>query len=238
MNFKSILMSLSAEMIRAVNRTEDALPQDALEGPSSWEVWNAADAVTHCAAWLEKDRRRLDNPDEMIPIISDEELVEINRHIYETHQGTAWANAKEKLEHTRARITARLDSMSEDELRATLKYSDCRQRPLWWSPAGHLGLHVAWHLGIILNRHGSADLSVTIAEDIVSISKTLGDDPKWLSANSYDLAVSYARAGRLLEALGELKASLSFNPAVRDFAKQDEELQILWDREDFRRLTG
>ena len=71
---------------------------------------------------------------------------------------------------------------------------------------------------------------------IVATSRTLSDDPRWLAANCYDLAVSYAQADRPVDALRELEASVAFNPAIRDIAPEDEELQILWEREDFRRV--
>jgi hypothetical protein len=238
MNLKSNLLSLSAETLRAVNRTEEALPHDALDGPSSWDVWNAADAVTHCAAWLETDRKRLDDPQQIIPILSEEELEQINRDIFNTHKHTAWVDAKTHLTETVDRIRTRLDLMSDHQLRLTVKYSDGRERPLWWSLAGHLGLHVGWHIGILMRRQGMMDVAVAIVEGIVATSRTLSDDPRWLAANCYDLAVSYAQADRPLDALRELEASVAFNPAIREVAPEDEELKTLWERQDFRRLTG
>jgi hypothetical protein len=238
MNHKPAVLSLAEKMISTVARTEQAIPATALDAPSSWETWNAADALYHCAAWLEKDLHRLHNPGEIIPIFDSEELEKVNREIYLRHRGRTWADAKAELERIVGDIIAKIESMSEGELNQTLKYRDGRTRPLWWGVAGHLGLHVAWHLGMVLRRAGRIELSVSVTEDIVAESQVLSDDARWLAANRYDLAVAYAQAGRAEDALRELAESFRLNPGIREFAPEDDDLEPLWENDDFRRLCA
>lgn len=238
MNRIQILKTLAAECKTAVLQTENALVAKDLEGESSWEIWNAADAVTHCTEWLAIDVGRMDKPDEVIPIMQPGDLERINRDFYARHQGKPWAEAKLLFTRTADRISEKFDAIGQAGLNRTLSYSDGRQRPLWWSPAGHLGMHVAWHLGIILRRGRKIELSVSLAEDIVGRSVMISDDPKWLSANHYDLAVAYAQALRPIEAMTELEKSFSLYPQNRQIAPEDDDLEPLRDRDDFKRLTA
>lgn len=239
MNRIPAIRALADNLHSAITRVESALPSHALDGDGSWEAWNAADAMNHCAWWLGRDLQLLDNPGETIPIIDSGELERMNREIYELHRGQAWADARNLLLGTAGELAARIESMTEDQVTRILTYSDGRQRPLWWGLSGHLGLHVAWHLGIVLRLHGQGELLVSISEDTVSRSKALSDDPRWLAANHYDLAVAYAWAQRPLDAVGELKESFRLVPENRDSALEDDDLESLRDREDFQALcTG
>jgi hypothetical protein len=237
MHRKQILEALTEQCTAAVRRTGEALDQKNLEGESSYEVWNGADAITHCAEWLEIDRKRMDNPDEVIPIMQPGDLERINRGFYDEHRGTSWGEAKSMLTRTVASIYQKIDAMGDAGLNRTLSYSDGRQRPLWWGLAGHLGLHVGWHLGIILRRGHQTELSVSLVKDFVDSSVKLSDDPKWLSANHYDLAVAYAQARRPLDAIAELDKSFSLYPQNRKIAVEDEDLEPLWERDDFKQLA-
>ncbi|AHC14122.1 TPR end-of-group domain-containing protein [Salinispira pacifica] len=238
MSRKAALAALADEMITSVNRAGNELPVAALDGPGSWEVWNCADAVSHCSAWLEQDLDRLKSPGQVIPIIESDELEQTNRKIYEKYQKLPWVKAKEMLVQITADISREVKSMTEAELDQTGSYSDGRTRPLWWGMAGHLGLHVAWHLGIVLRRHDLEELSVSITEDVVARSAALSDNPMWLAANHYDLAAAYAQTEHPEEAMQELEESFRHNPGLREFASEDDDLQNLRYRDDFRELAG
>jgi hypothetical protein len=120
----------------------------------------------------------------------------------------SWDDAKNFLTQTFNDLRKRIQAMEPGELDRPLAYSDGTERPLWRGLGGQVGLHLSWHLGILLFRHGSASTAVEIEESVFSLSRDLGDDDAWKAVNHYDLACAYAQAGQEDNALKELKEHL------------------------------
>lgn len=234
MNRTARMIELAREMPVAVRVLQDGVPPGDLDGPSTWEIWNPADALTHCAEWLRVDLERVARAGELVPVMKEGELEVKNREFYAAHAGKTWDEATARFGETADAVLGLLQHADEGLVETAVRYSNGTERPIWRSLAGHCGLHISWHLGIILGRHGASSAALEYAQRVHKLSLPIGEDARWKAANQYDLAVSYAWAGHPSDALRELRNAFAHQPDLREFAGTDEDLVSLRDRDDFQ----
>ena len=131
-----------------------------------------------------------------------------------------------------------LASVSPADLLEPSRNPWLRGRQLWlqlivrgfWHPTGHLGDYYA--------RHGQAERAMTLAEQAVTTSATLGVPDPARGMASYNLACAQAGAGLLNDAAATVAEAVALNPDLRANAARDSDLAVVRDRGLLTALLG
>jgi tetratricopeptide (TPR) repeat protein len=142
----------------------------------------------------------------------------------------SWRVSGELLEEIR--------SAASDDLLDPARHPWLRGRQLWlqvivrgfWHPAGHLGEYYL--------SHGQADQAVTLAEQAVELTASLGAPAQARGMASYNLACARSGAGLLDEAAAAVAEAIALNPDVADNAARDPDLASLRDSGRMPALPG
>jgi tetratricopeptide (TPR) repeat protein len=198
--------------------------------------WTAKDQLAHISAWrqvaaIEVEAVRTGGPG---PVLSDDDDFENARIYEETHQLPA-ASVIEAAERSWDRLSSALEDCS-DEILSKARIRG-RQEPLWQVVPDQTH-HVAEHLVYLHTEAGndaSAEQAARWAHEIAA--STLTDD-RGRGAVEYNLGCFYALRARFDEAMPYLLRGMELRPDLRDWAKQDSDLELLRARVDLAVKLG
>jgi hypothetical protein len=200
--------------------------------------WTAKDQLAHVTAWrnvaaAELEAVRTGVPD---PAVSDGDDVE-NARIYERTHGLPAASVIQAAETSWDELSSALEACSEDVLLRP-RIRDRGNEAWLWQVVPDNVHHLAEHLVYLQTEDGNdagAERAARWAHEI-AIS-TLTDD-RGRGAAEYNLGCFYAVRARLDEAMPYLMRGMELRPDLRDWAKQDSDLELIRARADLARDLG
>jgi len=130
------------------------------------------------------------------------------------------------------------ESMSEDELTRPRQFADGNTRTAWHMIASHALTHVVPHLTLICRRNGLDDLPEKMELRAADALLALDDGPAFVGTVKYNLACHFALAGQADRAISLLAEALEKNPALKAWARDDDDLISLREDSRFANLTG
>lgn len=199
--------------------------------------WTAKDLLAHLTAWRQVGAAEIDSvrTGEPGPDVSDDDDVE-NAKIYEmTHLQPA-ASIREAGKSSWDQLAAAVEACSDTDLAKPRI-----RRPgqaLWQAIPNNTYFHLAEHLD-----HWHSDRGDAAAAEKAAIwgydlaTSTFPDDPERGIA-AYNLGCFYAKRGRAAEAMPYLRNGIELRPELRDWAKQDTDLDPIRATPELATLLG
>jgi hypothetical protein len=198
--------------------------------------WTAKDQLAHLAAWrqvaaAEVEAMRTGGPG---PAVSDDDDAE-NARIYEETHHLPVASVIEAAAKSWDQLSAALEACSEEVLLKPRIRG--RQEPLWQiapDQTHHLTEHLVYCHTDAGNEAGAEQAAIWGYE--VATSALL--DGRYRGFAEYNLGCFYAVRARFDEAMPWLMKGVELRPDLRDWAKQDKDLELIRARADLAGELG
>ena len=198
--------------------------------------WTAKDNLAHMSAWrvhaaeslqaarLHKDARDMG------------ELDVANAAIYAETKDLSADAVRDRSRRSWDALAAEIEACTVDDLHGSRPGQPERQA--WEIVPGNTHGHLAEHLGYWHSERGDEASAEAAQLWQLGLDERAFDDPKQRGNAVYNLACYFARRGRTPEALPFLAQSFKLNPALREWAKQDHDLDPIRSDEQVARLLG
>jgi tetratricopeptide (TPR) repeat protein len=216
---------------------QDLLPHVDDSPPSRPGGWTAKDNLAHLATWrlvgaVEMDAVRTGGKG---PVVSSDAAVE-NAKIYEeTHHLPASSVLDTAARSWDAFIAAMEACSDEVLLQPRIRYPE---EALWHMVPGHTYFHLAEHLGYWHTDRGEEVAAEEAAKWGHRLATSTDTEDKATGTADYNLGCFYAVRGRLEEAMPYLRTAIELNPSLRDWAKQDKDLDPIRATSELTRLLA
>jgi len=214
----------------------DSLPAAEREAIGTAERWVAKDVIAHISAWQERQGQRLEAALRDVPPPDFSGEQRLNDETFALYQHRSWDEVAVQAKWASGRLIALVLQVPVADLRNPQRFPWTSGRPLEQALVGNGYSHPQAHLADYYLAHGDLDRATTIHERMAQTLIALDDAPAYHGAALYNLACFYAVTGRPAQALAQLAPALTLAPDLRDWAKQDADLDSLRDRPDYQAL--
>jgi len=191
-------------------------------------AWSAKDHVAHNNFWRQDAARRLQAAlAGSSPPDSDDEQA-LNERVFQEQRETPWEELEAETERLRVEAAALIRRLGPDDLTQRNRYP--------WQRGGSLERliltnwyeHPAEHWGDIYLSRNEPDHALEVRQAVVTtVGELFAHDPTTNGYVLYNLGCFYARTGRAEQAIGAIHEALTANPSLREWARQDIDLDSL-----------
>lgn len=199
--------------------------------------WTAKDQLAHLTAWrqvavAEMDAVRTGGPG---PDVSDNDDIENAKTYKKTRQQPA-ASINKAAKSSWDQLAAAVEACSDADLsKPRLRRPE---QPLWQTIPNNTYFHLAEHLAnwhTEIGDEAEAEKATTWGHDLAC--STFPDD-RTRGVAAYNLACFYAKRGPGEEAMPYLRKGIELRPELRDWAKQDADLDPIRSIPELASLLG
>ena len=215
----------------------DLLPHVDDSPPSQPGRWTAKDNLAHMTAWRLHAAAELDavRTGGAGPVVSAD-INEHNTKVYEAAREKPAALVIDAGGRSWESLGAALEACSEEDL---LKPRTRRpEQPLWQVIPGNTYFHVTEHLGYWHTERGDNAAAEDAARWGHELASTTFTEDRSRGTADYNLGCFYAARGRAEEAIPYLRSGIKLNPSLRDWAKEDTDLDPIRSRPELTRLLA
>jgi tetratricopeptide (TPR) repeat protein len=228
---KRLLQTLAASAVREVELhrlCEDALPADPDE-------WSAKDHVAHLTHWRRYAGQVLTAMQTGGTPPDAADIDALNAAVYSANRGRSADDVKEAALASYAELARAIDDCSDDDL---LKARAGGETLAWEvvPPNGHI--HLGEHLGFWHLAHGDERAADEAQKWMLEIHEAAFTDPRSRSFGEYNLACYYAKQGRAADATTHIQRSFELNPALKDWARKDPDLDRIREEPGLRAILN
>ncbi len=202
----------AAELMPHVDDSEPALGR-----------WTAKDNLAHMSAWrihaaevLEAARTGRDSPDD------GDSLDERNAKIYKATQGWPAATVLDDARRSWHLLEAAIEACSPEDLVKPRPGNADQQA--WAVVPGNAHFHLAEHLGYWSSERGDEAAAESAATWAYELNGVAFPDDEARGYGAYNFGCFFARQGRAEDAVVYLRRGFELVPSLRDWAKQDVDL--------------
>lgn len=195
-------------------------------------MWRPQDHLAHLAYWRDRYARVIDavRTGGEVPPEGDEEQ---NKRAMEEMRDESVADVVARANRSWDLFQQVLEDCSEDDL--VRPHPHRPDRPLVDGLIGdHLGTHIFW-CQMEAGNEREAEAILRWAQDL---SARISDEPRSRGVGNYNLACFYARTERADEALSLLEKAFEDAPDVREWAREDPDLEPIRDDPRVRKLLA
>lgn len=185
--------------------------------------WTAKDNLAHLLAWrvyaaAELDAVRAGGPG----TVMSGDINEYNAKVYEAARDQPAASVLDEARRSWAALAAAVEACSEEELLKPRKRQP--EQPAWQMIPGNTYFHIAEHLGYWHTERGEDAPAEEAAKWAHGLVLTTFTDEIQRGNADYNLGCFYAIRGRAEDAMQYLRSGIELNPSLREWAKQDTDL--------------
>lgn len=194
--------------------------------------WHAKDHLAHVAWWRERDGRLIEavrTGSTPPPAVGSREGKDDNRQndvIYAIYRDQPLADIRDHATSAWETYSAAVAACSKEDL--TRRHPYVADDVLWQTALG-IPYHTGEHLTYLYQDSGDEARVEATQRWLRDIYVAVAPDAKHRAGATYNLACYYARNGRAAEALPLLRESFEGNPRLREWAKQDTDLDPIRD---------
>ncbi len=236
-------MAFKDDIINVIERGHQAelafirgLPQEERTVCGEPDHWCAKDLLAHNAFWKEHHALNI------LAVARGEEPRAIQDY-EQANQECFQANRYHPCDDIVARSDSAhdlfmevLQDLDEGALRSEETWPGREGRPVWQSLIGVAYTHPISHLAQYQAEHARGEQVTQLWTEAVELLRGLDDGPMWQGLMHYDMACMYSLAGDLDAAMEELPQAFELRPDLRQWSKQDNDLDALRERDDFKAL--
>jgi hypothetical protein len=206
--------------------------------PSDSGHWSAKDNLAHLAAWRLLAAAEIDAVRTGVasPGITGETQEQHNTRVYEVTRDQPAAEVRKAADRSWDELAVALEACSEEDLeKPRLRRPE---QKIWQTIPGNTYFHIAQHLGWWNTERGedlAAEDAAKWAHDLVI---TFFPEERSRGYADYNLGCFYAARGRAVDAIPYLHSGLELNPMLRDWARQDSDLDPIRSSTELARLLA
>ena len=203
--------------------------------------WSAKDHLAHVAWWRARDARLIEavrSGSTPPPAVGSREGMEDGRQnavIHEAYRDRALSEIREFAASSWHDFTAAVEACSEEDLLRSHPYA---AGEVLWQTALGIAYHTGEHLSYWHQDSGDESRVEATQRWLRDIYVAVAPDDRSRANANYNLACFYARSGRTADALPLLRESFQGNAQLRDWAKQDSDLDRIRDDPRVRELVA
>jgi tetratricopeptide (TPR) repeat protein len=195
--------------------------------------WSARDLIAHINAWkLKLGQNLLALSEGRSGREPDEDDVE-NARTYENFQTRDWSEIIEFARAANSLLREQVGQLNDRALENRGGFPWEGDRPLWRVIAGTAYIHPNLHITAFSRENNHPDLADTVSEHMARDLMTLDSSPDWRGLVVYNLACHYSLSGETEKALDSLEKAFSLYPDIKDWARQDTDLDPIRDEPAF-----
>jgi len=197
--------------------------------------WSARDIVAHITSWQERNNRRFEGSATKEVFDPDEQ----NRAFFDQNREKSWQQVELEAEVVYKDLVRLVGDMSEDDLLNTHSYPAWQEgRPLWRNIIGDGCTHPVMHYGQFYAEKGDLKGATRVNELLAERLINLDSSNEWKGTTIYNLACIYALTGNKAKAISELGRAFDLRPELKEWSKNDTDLDVLRSEAGFRKLVG
>lgn len=202
----------------------------------SVDDWAPKDHLAHANFWTERviTQLRIANADATLDQL--ERFEQSNEETYAAFKHQSWQEIHLWSEKVHGQLIDALAEVSTEDLEDPERFEWTNHRPLWNEVAFTAVYHRLQHACDILAICGMAEHVVGIQEQFAQMMEEMDASDRWRGTTRYNLACYYALDGKLEAALATLAQALKAHPELREWSKQDHDLDALRDSPEFQAL--
>jgi hypothetical protein len=205
--------------------------------PSAPTRWSAKDNLAHLTAWRDMAATELDAVRTGVgnPIVT-EETQEHNDRVYEATRHETATAVREASDRSWDALAAAVEACSEADLeKPRLRHPD---QPVWRVIPGNTYFHIAQHLGWWNTERGDDGAAEEAAHWQHDLASSTFPEERSRGFADYNLGCFYGALGRAEEAIPYLRSGIKLNPMLREWAKQDTDLDPIRSRPELVELLA
>lgn len=205
----------------------NALPEDKRVEAGSKDHWSAKDVLAHCAYWKTHHAKNILAVSEGEIPTRVEDFNQANEEVFEKHRSLSWDEVLALMEQGYRNMIdiLDLDILTDLYKPDVLPWQD--GRPIWREIVGNGYTHSVFHIASLYTDFGDIELAREINEEMVASLGELDDDPVWIGILKYNLACHYALCGEDEMAVNTLRVSLTLNPSLLEWSKEDPDFESI-----------
>ena len=213
------------------------LTDEEINKKGSSRDWSIKDTIAHIAHWYKVMAEDLTGPRDKPPVDYGD-FTAINDKIFNEHKDQDWPEIKTLLGQSIKAVVDPLINFSAKELNDPNAFQWTGGKPLWRWVAGIGYNHTVGHLGELYRLRGQPGHAVHLMKRSMHMLNDLVDDPTWHAINNYNIACAYSLAGEGEKGIPFLKTALRENPSLKEWAKEDKDLDAIHDLPGYKALFG
>jgi hypothetical protein len=236
MTFKDDLAELLIYLEGQMAGFADLLTPAERDRAGKEDDWSGKDNLAHSVVWADRRLAVLEKArkGEKTHHIDYGDFDQANLEIFQEHKDKSWAEVLNMIRDSFGGITAYLEAVSEDYLHSTL---EGEEQTIWQSIANNYLMHPLIHLWDFLRNHSLQEkIQDIFGEDFFQKLRGLDTSNHWQGLVEYNLACLLALSGETERSLQGLKKALEINPGVKDWSRQDPDLESLRGRPEYQAL--
>ncbi len=235
-DYKSRLLQLIERAHAEEQALHARLTEAERNAPGSPEHWAVKDLVAHIAYWQDRAAERMVAAKRGETPETFDEFQDLNAQNFEASRHKTWAEVTAWAERAYAQFHAAAEALSEDELTQADRYAWRKGAPLAQMVMGNGCSHNLLHLAQNLAERGDMKQAAAMQEWLAQALIELDDSPANRGTALYNLACFYATTGQPAKALPLVKESLHLRADLREWSKQDTDLDSLREKAEFKAL--
>jgi hypothetical protein len=233
-------------VIDAARGREKELATAAVDAPANPDGrWSAKDHLAHAAWWRGRDARLVDavrTGSPPPPAVGSREHAgeqpseEVqNAVVYRTYRDRPLSEIRDLAASSWSEFTAAVEACSEEDLKRPHPYA---ANELLWQTVLGIPYHTGEHLTYWYEDSGDEAHVETTQRWLRDMYVAVAPDAKGRANANYNLACYYARRGRAQEALPLLRDAFEDNAQLREWARQDSDLDPIRDSPALKELLA
>ncbi|MGH7761330.1 MAG: TPR end-of-group domain-containing protein [Candidatus Dormibacteraceae bacterium] len=197
--------------------------------------WNPKDHLAHLAWYRSRSARTLEAVRTGDEFPTPVEGPTQNPIIYTENRDRSTADVKADARRSWSALAAAVERCTEEDLAKPHPRSpDSQVWEIVPGEDGHVGTHLwFWHLD-----EGEVDRAESAATWAFDVERQAYSDPSQLADATYNFACFCARVGKAEKALGLLREGFASQPALKQLAAGDPDLDSIRDRPEFKELLA
>lgn len=198
------------------------------------EQWSAKDVIAHTAVWKKRMAENLLAVSQGRAPKRTEDYNRENELIFEEHCSKTWEEVRELAEEAHHALMERVAGLGEEELSSSEILPWQEGNPLWRLIAGNGHNHPFIHLAGYYRKRGQSGQAAVLIGKMARSGEDLDASPIWQGVVRYNLACHYSLMEQKQKAMEELRQALHLNPALKDWSKQDPDLEPIRGEPEYR----
>ncbi len=196
------------------------------------------DAIAHISAWKGVLGHNLANSRRGEHIRAIEDVDAYNADLFNIYQNYTWSEIESFANAATRDFIRELRHFSRTELATPGVFPWLRQNSIATRAATTCVWHALSHISELYTERGNHEAAIGVLYEAMNLLASVDNEPHWQGALRYNIACSFTLQAYRDEALTLLKEAFQLNPALKEWALQDRDLESLRDDSTFQTLLG
>ena len=211
----------------------DQLVDDVRPDP---ERWTAKDHVAHLAHWRRHAAQILTAVRTGAPLPKADDVDDVNAGVHDANRERPAEEVKEAARITYAELARAIEDCSGEELMRPRPGRE--QDAVWEVVPPNCHLHLGEHLGFWHEAQGDRSAADQAQLWMLEVHEAAFSEPRSQAFGTYNLACYYARQGRSADAIPHIKRSFELHPELKEWARNDKDLDPIRDEPELRTILA